>query len=372
MHAIQQRPELELQVIAAGSMVLERFGFPVTLVRGHGFPVDGEIYIELEGSTPASMAKSVGFSVIEFASEFQRLRPDVVLVIGDRYEALGAAVAAVYMNKCLAHIQGGEVSGSVDESARHAISKLAHYHFPATRRAAEYLVRMGEPPESVLAVGCPGGDLARTLENTLTGEDVNSHGSGALIDLTKPYLLAIYHPTTTEYGGGAAQMNVLLRALNEMAMQTILLWPNIDAGADHISKTIRVFRDRYAPQWLRTLTNLSPEIYLQVLFSAACAVGNSSSFVRDAGFAGTPVVLVGSRQNGRETDLNVTHVMPRQEQIVFALRAQLRHGRYAPSSLYGDGFVSERIAAALVNLRPFVQKTLAYVRENAIAAVTAS
>jgi UDP-hydrolysing UDP-N-acetyl-D-glucosamine 2-epimerase len=133
MRAIAERPELKLQTIAAGAMVLERFDQPVRIVRQDGFAVDGEIYLELEGSTPATMAKSVGFGVVEFASEFQRLKPDVILLIGDRYEALSAAIAAAYMNICIAHIQGGEVSGSIDESARHAISKFAHFHFPSTR-----------------------------------------------------------------------------------------------------------------------------------------------------------------------------------------------------------------------------------------------
>src|SRR5438034_6480093 len=141
MHAIAARPELELQIVAAGTMVLERFDLPVNVVKRDGFKVDGEIYIELEGSTPATMAKSVGFAVVEFASEFQRLKPDVVLIIGDRYEALGAALAAAFMNICIAHIQGGEVSGSIDESTRHAISKYAHFHFPSTKRSAEYLIR---------------------------------------------------------------------------------------------------------------------------------------------------------------------------------------------------------------------------------------
>src|SRR5262245_6554823 len=127
MRAIALNPELELQVVAAGTMVLERFHQPVQLVRRDGFQVDGEIYIELEGSVPVTMAKSVGFAVVEFASEFQRLKPDVVLLIGDRYEAMAAAIAAAYMNICIAHIQGGEVSGSIDESPRHAISKFAHF-----------------------------------------------------------------------------------------------------------------------------------------------------------------------------------------------------------------------------------------------------
>src|SRR5438045_4983709 len=154
MTSSAEHPSLQLQVLAAGTMVLERFDQPVKIVRQDGFPVDGEIYIELEGSTPATMAKSVGFGVVEFASEFQRLKPDVVLLIGDRYEALAAAIAAAYMNICIAHIQGGEVSGSIDESARHAITKLAHFHFRSTARSAEYLVPMGARPDTVLEVGC--------------------------------------------------------------------------------------------------------------------------------------------------------------------------------------------------------------------------
>src|SRR5579885_2893028 len=162
MQAIAERPELELQVIAAGTMVLERFGFPIDVLKRDGFDIDGEIYIELEGSTPATMAKSVGFGVVEFASEFQRLAPELVVLIGDRYEALAAALAAAYMNICIVHIQGGEVSGSIDESARHAITKLAHYHFPSTKRSADYLVRMGESPKSILGIGCPSSDIARS------------------------------------------------------------------------------------------------------------------------------------------------------------------------------------------------------------------
>jgi UDP-hydrolysing UDP-N-acetyl-D-glucosamine 2-epimerase len=368
MHAIAAHRELELQVVAAGTMVLERFDLPVNVVKRDGFRVDGEIYIELEGSTPATMAKSVGFAVVEFASEFQRLKPDVVLIIGDRYEALGAALAAAFMNICIAHIQGGEVSGSIDESTRHAISKYAHFHFPSTKRSAEYLIRMGERPENILAVGCPSSDIARLLERTLAPEVVNAVGSGAQIDVAEPYMLVLFHPTTTEYGGERGQMEAMLEALNRLRHPTLLLWPNIDAGADHISKAIRVFRDQYKPDWLRTITNLSPENYLKVLANAACAIGNSSSFVRDASYFGTPVVLVGNRQEGRETDVHVAHIAPLADPIHAAIRSALEHGRYGPSKLYGDGHVSERIADGLARLKPYVQKRLHYVYEEGAAA----
>ena len=364
METIKAHPQLELQVLAAGTMVLERFHQPVQVIRQDGFQVDGEIYIELEGSTPVTMAKSVGFGVVEFASEFQRLKPDIILLIGDRYEALAAAIAAAYMNICIAHIQGGEVSGSIDESTRHAITKFAHFHFPSTSRSAEYLIRMGENPDTILTVGCPSSDIARNLDQTLSPEMANFGGSGAWIDIGKAYLLVIFHPTTTEYGSERGQMEELLKAVDILKIQTILLWPNIDAGADHISKAIRVFRDHVKQKWLRTMTNLSPENYLKVLANASCAIGNSSSFVRDASYFGTPVVLAGARQEGREID---EHVMPLAivaADLVAAIRNQLAHGRYLPSVLYGDGHVSERIAEGLACLVPYVQKRLHYIYDG--------
>jgi UDP-hydrolysing UDP-N-acetyl-D-glucosamine 2-epimerase len=364
MQALKDRPSLELQVVAAGTMVLERFDQPVRVVRNDGFTVNGEIYIELEGSTPTTMAKSVGFGVVEFASEFQRLKPDVVVLIGDRYEALAAAVAAAYMNITLVHIQGGEVSGSIDESARHAITKFAHFHFPSTRRAAEYLMRMGEREDTILGTGCPSSDIARQLSRKLTPEIVNARGAGIEIDVSKPFLLVVFHPTTTEFGGEHRQMQVLLSALDSLKVQTLVLWPNIDAGSDHISKAIRVCRSQGHSPWMRTITNLTPEDYLKVLATTACAVGNSSSFVRDAGYFGTPVVLVGNRQNGRETDEHVVHVDVEMDKIVTAVQSQLAHGRYAPSTLYGDGHVAERIATGIENLKPYLQKQLAFASEK--------
>ncbi|MBZ5605515.1 MAG: UDP-N-acetylglucosamine 2-epimerase, partial [Acidobacteriia bacterium] len=372
MHEIARHPSLEMQVLATGTMVLERFGRPVRIVRDDGFRVDSEVYIELEGSTPATMAKSVGFGLMEFAGEFQRLNPDIVLVIGDRYEALGAAIAAAYMNVCVVHVQGGEVSGSIDESARHAISKFAQFHFPSTRRSAEYLIRMGERPDSILGIGCPSSDIARKIDRRLDSAVINGIGSGAMIDPGGPFLLAVFHPTTTRYGGEQRQMETLLESLDRCQIPTLLLWPNIDAGADRISKAIRLFRDHAGPHWLRTITNVSPEDYLRILNLASCAVGNSSSFVRDAGHFGTPVVLVGDRQDGRETAENVMRVNCVRTEIVRAIRKQLSSGRYEASTLYGDGAVSPRIAEALAQLRPYIQKRLHYVYEESRPRVLAA
>ena len=223
---------------------------------------------------------------------------------------------------------------------------------------------MGERPDTILAIGCPSSDIARCLDCTLAPEVVNASGSGAYIDVTHPFLLVVFHPTTTEYGSEYQQMEALLAALGVVQCPTIVLWPNIDAGSDHVSKAIRVLRDHLKPTWLRMLTNLEPEQYLKVLARTACAVGNSSSFVRDASFFGTPVVLVGRRQEGRERDEHVTPVPPETDAIVHAIRAQLAHGRYAPSTLYGDGHVAACLAEALARLTPYVQKRLHYIADE--------
>jgi UDP-N-acetylglucosamine 2-epimerase len=222
---------------------------------------------------------------------------------------------------------------------------------------------MGEDPKTILAIGCPSSDIARQLDRNVStlADAINTMGAGGVIDVTRPFLLVVYHPTTTEYGDEAAQMEELLKALQKLEMQAVLMWPNIDAGADHISKTIRVFRDHFKPRWLRALTNLSPDDYLKVLCNAACAVGNSSSFVRDASYFGTPVVLVGSRQKGREVDQHVLTIPVVAEEIVASVRRQLAHGRYPMSSLYGDGNVAARIAESLASLNPYVQKRLHYI-----------
>lgn len=360
MRAIQQHEALRLQTLCAGSMVLERFGRTADEVEQDGFPVDFKIFMELEGSVPISMAKSLGFGIIEFSGAYQKLEPDIVLLIGDRYEALAAAIAAAYMNIPVAHIQGGEVSGSIDESARHAITKFAQWHFPATSRSAEYIFQMGEPRENIFMVGCPVGDYILNLDNELP-QDVFRAGSGAEIKTNEPFNLVIYHPVTTRFGHEKDEMLEVLTALNQLRFPTVMLWPNIDAGSDHISKTLRVFRDQHKPDWLRFITNLHPVLFQAVLKSCAVAIGNSSSFVRDSTFTGTPVVLIGDRQYGREAGRNTIRVVPARREIESAIRQQLGHGRYEPDNLYGDGRVSPRIADVLASVNPFVQKRLDYI-----------
>ena len=364
MAAIREQPELQLLTVCAGTMLLERFGRAERIVERDGFKVDGRVYFELEGSVPVTMAKSVGLGIVEFVSEFNRLNPSLVLLIGDRYEALAAAVAATYMGIPLAHIQGGEVSGSMDELARHAITKFAQLHFPATARAAEFIVRMGEPRESVHNVGCPVGDYIKTLADNDPLPEINSIGVGASLDPSRKFNLVIYHPNTSFFGSEREKGEVLLGALEEIGVQTLWLWPNIDAGADDISKCLRHYRESRGSAWLHFVKNLEPSLFQRALRCTACAIGNSSSFIRDTSFSGTPVVLVGDRQGGREHAENVMFCGAERELIVEKVQFQLKHGPYRPSRLYGDGTAGRQIAEILARFRPQAQKRLNYINST--------
>ncbi len=364
MHAIEAHPDLELQTVCAGTMLLERFGLAARIVEQDGFRIDGRVYMELEGSIPTTMAKSIGFATIEFASELQRLAPDIALIIGDRYEALGAVIAAAYQNICIAHIQGGEVSGSIDECARHAITKFSHFHFPSTARAAEYVVRMGENPETVFSFGCPVGDYIAALDTDLPADLFTGNGVGAHLDSSQPFYLVIFHPVTTEFGIETKQADEILAALAELKHPTVWLWPNIDAGADNISKTLRRYREKHPDnEWLHLIKNLEPEVFQKALKKTVCAIGNSSSFIRDTTFSGTPVVLVGDRQEGREVAENVVPVECKRTSIVNAIRDHEAKGRYAPSTLYGNGTAARQIAGKLAEVELYVQKRLHYIKD---------
>lgn len=358
MQAIQEHPDLEMQVIASGTTLLDRFGRTEKQIIEAGFNIDSRVYVELEGGRPVTMAKSLGFCVIEAATALNNLQPDVVLLIGDRYEALGFAMAAAYQNIPLAHIQGGEISGSIDESARHAISKFAQYHFPSTDQAARILLQLGERPDTVFNYGCPVGDLILRMDPSLP-ENAFSSGVGAPIDASDEYALVIFHPVTTSYENQESECLNLLHAMQEIQMPTIWLWPNIDAGGDTISRVLRSYRETdHENRWLRMVKGFNPSLYQKVLFNASIAIGNSSSFLRDTSFMGTPVVLVGDRQQTREHAKNVVRTNAKKLDIEAAVEMQRTHGRYPISQLYGDGTAGPRIAQKLAEMPLYVQKKL--------------
>lgn len=361
LRALKEHPGVQLQLVVGASALLHRFGNVRTVIEGDGFSIDGTVYSIVEGENPTTMAKSTGLAIIELATTFENLKPDAVLTVADRFETLATAVAASYMNLPLAHTQGGEITGSIDESVRHAVTKLAHIHFPATKMSAENLIRMGEDPATVHLTGCPAMDVVAETDLILPADIFQRYkGVGPDLDPKKPYLVVLQHPVTTEYGSGFAQIQETIRAISAIGMPTVWLWPNVDAGSDDVSKALRIFRETIRPDYVHFYRNFSPEDYVRLIANCACQVGNSSSALREGSFLGVPAVNIGTRQGGRECGDNVIHVGYDALEIEQAIRRQLGHGHYPGSTIFGDGTAGKRIADILATAEFKIQKRLHY------------
>lgn len=348
LKALRDDPRFELRLLLGGSFVLPRFGWPWKMLKTDGLDrVPAErVYHEVDGNCPQSRAQSIGLGICQYAAAMDRLGSPWVVLIGDRYEALAAAQAAVFTGRCLVHFQGGEISATLDEPTRHAITKLAHYHVPATRLAAATLVRrLGEHPEAILTVGCPATDLGLELVKQNRRP------------IEPDYMLVMYHPDGRQYPG--REMDRVLAGCYPYAGQRGLRlrvwWPNIDPSSEQITRKILHHRKRHNFELVR---NVHPMNFLHLLRWARVCVGNSSAFVRDAGYFGTPVVNVGLRQFGRERTTNVVTVPCDSHAIAHAIGEQLAHGRYSPDPLYGDGGVAGRFCENLAAAGVYHQKHL--------------
>ena len=365
MFAIDRHPDLNLKVVAGASAILERYGRVVDLIRADGFQIEEEVHMIIEGDTPTTMAQSTGIGLMTLPTVFERLMPDIVLTVGDRYETMATTLAAAYMNIPVAHTMGGEVSGTIDESIRHAVTKFAHIHFPASKDAADRILKLGEPKNTIFNVGCPRMDLVKMIIETappldtteLFREGVGSDG----FDLGEPFLLVSQHPVTTEFGKGEQQITATLQACQNLNLPTIVLWPNSDAGADDISRGIRKWRECGRDKDMHFFKNLPISTYVRLMNKTACLVGNSSSGIREGAFIGTPVVNIGSRQDMRERGSNVIDVHNSSDAIQSAISKQLDHGSYGHEPIYGDGNAGEKIADTLAQIGNIeVQKRISY------------
>jgi UDP-hydrolysing UDP-N-acetyl-D-glucosamine 2-epimerase len=362
MREIQSNPDLQLQLVTGGAMILHKHGNPINLVEADGFEVNEKVHFLVEGGKPITMAKSTGLAIVEFSTVFENLEPDIVVAVADRFETLAVAVAASYMNIPVAHLEGGEISGSIDESIRHAITKLSHLHFVATEKSAERVRKMGEDPEKVFVVGSPTIDLISDLPLDLDFDVFERYaGVGPRFDIRKSdFLLAIQHPVTTEYHSARFQIQETLSALDELEIPVLWLWPNMDAGTDEISKGIRSFREKTRCDHIHFFKNFAFEDYAKLLNNCAALVGNSSSGIRESAYMGVPVVNIGSRQHRRERGGNVLDVPYNREEIKGAVLRQIRHGKFSSNDLYGNGSAGKRMASELVKCDLTVQKKLFY------------
>jgi UDP-hydrolysing UDP-N-acetyl-D-glucosamine 2-epimerase len=363
LKAIGEHPGLELQLVVAASALLDRYGNAIQAIERDGFPIAARVYMVLEGENLVTSAKSTGIGLSELATVFDNLAPDAVVTIADRYETLATAVAAAYMNIPLVHVQGGEVTGSIDEKVRHAVTKLANLHLVSTPLAAERVRRLGEEAGSVFVTGCPSIDIAaEVVARPAMDFDpfVKYGGVGPTTDLSKGYLVVMQHPVTTEYEEARHQVDETLYAVKDFGLPVLWFWPNVDAGSDGTSKGIRVFREKeHAPNF-HLFRNMFPEDFLRLLHGSTAIVGNSSVAIRECSYLGVPAVNIGSRQLGRERGQNVIDVDHNRKAIAFAIHTHLTRGKPARDLLYGDGNAGARIADCLADAELTIEKRLTY------------
>lgn len=363
LFAIKNNPNLELQLVVAASALLERYGSAVNYIEKDGFEITSKVFNVLEGENLTAAAKTTGIGILELSTVFDNLKPDMVLTIADRFETMATAIAATYMNIPLVHIQGGEVTGNIDEKVRHAITKLADYHLVASEGAKERVLKMGESEDSVFNTGCPSIDLAKNiLENP--NLDYNPYikygGVGNSPDLNNGYIVVMQHPVTTEYQDSRHHINETLFAIQNISLPVLWFWPNVDAGADGTSTGIRSFREKYKPNHIHFFKNMEGEDFLRLLVNSKCLIGNSSVGIRECAYLGVPVVNIGTRQNKRERGNNVVDVNYDKNEIETAILNAINNKKPSLSNIYGGGNAGENIANLLETLPLRFHKTINY------------
>lgn len=363
LKAIQDHPDLELQLIVAASALLDRYGSAVNYIEKDGFVITAKVFNVLEGENLTAAAKTTGIGILELSTVFDNLKPDIVVTVADRFETMATAISASYMNIPLAHIQGGEVTGNIDEKVRHAITKLSDYHFVASDDAMKRVIKLGENPEMVFNTGCPSIDLAAKVRNN-TKLDFNPYqkygGVGNKPDLNNGYVVIMQHPVTNEYLESKLHIEETLKATEHIQKSILWFWPNVDAGADGTSSGIRTFREFFRPQNIHFFKNMEGEDFLRLLVNADCLIGNSSVGIRECAYLGVPVINIGTRQNKRERGVNVIDVNYVAKEIVDAYLTIQATERPKPSSVYGGGDAGIKISNLLNTLPIRFHKTITY------------
>lgn len=362
LKAIDEHPELELQLVVAASALLDRYGSAVNYINEDGFRIAAKVFNVLEGENLTAAAKTTGIGILELSTVFDNLSPDIVVTIADRFETMSTAIAASYMNIPLAHVQGGEVTGNIDEKVRHSITKLADYHFVASEGAKERVLRLGEDPDFVFNTGCPSIDLAAEVAQApkLDFDIYEKYGGvGSKPPTDNGYYVVMQHPVTNEVESSRRHVEETLYAMHELKETVLWFWPNVDAGADGTSTGIRSFRERYDLENFHFFKNMEGRDFLKLLYNSKALIGNSSVGIRECAFLGVPVVNIGSRQNRRERGFNVIDVNYNREEILAAIK---QHESATPrvSAVYGGGKAGTEIAQRLAALPLRYHKTIVY------------
>jgi UDP-hydrolysing UDP-N-acetyl-D-glucosamine 2-epimerase len=361
---LNENPQCNLTIVVGASGLLFKYGNVAEIIEKDGFKIQQKVYSAIEGNDPVVMAKTTGLLVIELSQIFFSLSPDLVVTIADRHETLATAIAASYMNIPVCHIQGGEITGSIDDSVRHAITKLSHIHCVSTKRAARIVSQLGEESKRIFLTGCPSLDLAKTakfepyleiLKRYFPNEDLEDFKNG--------FLMVLQHSNTLFYDQARSETEATLSAVLKTSLPTIWLWPNIDSGTDSISKRLREHISSGVKSKILFCRNFNPEEYINLLKQTLCLIGNSSSGIRESSLIGTPSVNIGLRQKNREVGPNVIHANFDTDQIFNSISTQILHGRYIGNALYGEGNSGKRIADLLMDQKFDVNKEFVFWKE---------
>ena len=361
MKAISSSKDLKLQLIVTSMHLMKEFGYTVKEIERDGFNIDSKIDISYKQDTGLAMASSVGRAIVKFSKVLDRLLPDIVMVLGDRGEMLSAAIAANYLNIPVAHLHGGEVSGHVDGILRHAITKLSHLHFVSTAKAKERVVRLGEDPKKVFVAGAPALDII--LNNNFTKKDTLMKKYGLIED--QPIVLIAQHPVSFYSDESADHMRQTLEAVKSFKEQTIVIYPNADAGGRKMIEVLKIYEKL---PFIKTYKSVPHEDYLGLLKISSVLAGNSSSGIIEAPSFSLPVVNIGTRQSGRQRSGNVIDVAPRKKEILKAMVKAVNDKKFLAKvkkqkNVYGNGHASRMIVKVLNSIkRPkdLLQKTITY------------
>ena len=341
MHEIKRNNQFKLQIVVGASAIISKFGNVKDIIKKDGFKIDANLDFQSSNLTLSSMSDTVGKGIIQISEIFKLINPDFVFTVGDRYETMATALSSIFLNIPLCHTMGGERTGTIDESIRHSISKLAHYHFVSNEDSKLRLIKMGENKNDVFNVGCPRIDTVKKILSNYSKKKLidrlNTLGVGSKINQSDRLIIFLQHPVTSEINKNKGYFMESLKAINMIKdkYKVIYLWPNSDPGSDDIATVVRQFREKNKLKTMnyRFIINMAPEIYFQLMNEAELIIGNSSSAIREGAYIGIPAIDIGTRQSTRVIGRNVIRTNYDSKQIYKAIIKQIGK-KYKSSNIY--------------------------------------
>jgi len=352
MEKIRDSDKLELQILVTGTHLLPELGLTIKNIEMDGFKIGAKVPIKTEGDEKKFMVEAIGFAIVDTTRVFDRLGSDIVLLLGDRFEIFSAAIAASYSGKVLAHMAGGDkTQAGYDEYTRHAITKIAHLHFPATKKSAERIIKLGENPDHIFTVGSTSIDTILNKQLSSKQELYRKYN----LDKEKPLFLLVQHSLSTSPETADNEIRTTLEAILEFDAKTIGIYPNVDPGGRRMIKVIQEFGEKY-PKKLKFYKSLPFEEYLGIMKIADIMIGNSSSGIIESPSFHLPVVNIGPRQRDRERADNIIDAEHKKEEIAEAIKKALYDEDFKGKvkkckSPYGDGTASSQIVKVLTDIK---------------------